>query len=68
MFQSEDANSLVTTLSDAVKFAVTGTASGYDVDVGTHPALHVRMGQTVTFTVQLRDEDGAPTVGPHAGR
>ena len=54
LFQSEPANTLVST-SEAVKAVVTG---------GTN--LHVKMGRSVTYTVQLRDETGND-VGPAPG-
>ena len=66
LFQSVPAN-VLTELTEAVKFVVTGVGSGTaDADTGAHPGLHFKMGQTVTFTVQLLDEDGDP-VGPTPG-
>ena len=75
VFESVEAN-VLTELTEAVKFIVTGEGSGYEevtaddpdnIHVGvSHPGLHIKMGQTVTFTVQLLDEDGNP-VGPTPG-
>ena len=64
LFESVPAN-VLTELTEAEKFVVTGDGSGMAVD-GVHPGLHFKMGQTVTFTVQLVDEDGDP-VGPTPG-
>jgi hypothetical protein len=58
---------VLTELTEAEKFVVTGEGSGEaDADTGAHPGLHFKMGQDVTFTVQLVDEDGDP-VGPTPG-
>jgi hypothetical protein len=66
LFKSVPAN-VLTELTEAEKFVVTGEGSGEaDADTGAHPGLHFKMGQTVTFTVQLLDEDGDP-VGPTPG-
>ena len=69
LFESVPAN-VLTELTEAVKFVVTGdgsgTAPGPGDDEGVHPGLHFNMGQAVTFTVQLLDEDGDP-VGPTPG-
>ena len=77
VFESVPAN-VLTEVTEAVKFLVTGEGSGGDTVVAdastidarvngvTHPGLHFRMGQTVTFTVQLLDKDGNP-VGPTPG-
>ena len=76
LFKSVPAN-VLTELTEAEKFIVTGEGSGStetaaDVDqvlAGvTHPdGQHFKMGQAVTFTVQLLDEDGDP-VGPTPGK
>ena len=74
LFKSVPAN-VLTELTEAEKFIVTGVGSGSDAAVeGSqtardgvfHPGPHFKMGQTVTFTVQLLDEDGDP-VGPTPG-
>ena len=73
LFKSVPAN-VLTELTEAEKFIVTGHGSGSDPAVlGSqtapgvfHPGSHFKMGQTVTFTVQLLDEDG-DAVGPTPG-
>ena len=74
LFKSVPAN-VLTELTEAEKFIVTGQGSGSAVALTgdqrspgiNHPAgPHFKMGQTVTFTVQLLDEDGDP-VGPTPG-
>ena len=66
LFKSVPAN-MPTELTEAEKFVVTGEGSGEaDAGTGAHPGLHFKMGQDVTFTVQLVDEDGDP-VGPTPG-
>ena len=78
VFKSVPAN-VLTKVSEAVKFIVTGEGSGLEmVDAHTtdaegvsiggviHPGVHFRMGQAVTFTVQLLDKGGNP-VGPTPG-
>ena len=89
VFESVPAN-VLTEVTEAVKFVVTGEGSGIDDSAQrddlrevegepapagglaadglsvSHPGLHFKMGQTVTFTVQLLDEDGDP-VGPTPG-
>ena len=74
LFKSVPAN-VLTQLTEAEKFIVTGDGSGSEAappgsqtDPGIHhpDGPHFKMGETVTFTVQLLDEDGDP-VGPAPG-
>ena len=77
VFESVPAN-VLTVVTPAVKYIVTGEGSGYEeaeaadaaeapVPGVINPGLHFRMGETVTFTVQLLDKDGDP-VGAHSRR
>ena len=59
LFESEPANVLAT-LNDATKAVITGGVVGADT---TDQGIHVPMGRSVTYMVQLRDEKGRP-VGP----
>ena len=63
LIKSSPAN-VLTRLNDATKAVVTGGVVGAGI---TDAGIHVPMGRSVTFTVQLRDEKGRD-VGPSPGR